>query len=241
MNEGPVSTRLGLPGNPCLAEDILVARDLMLTRLVGARLHIAHISSAGAVALVRRAREEGVQVTAEVTPHHLTLTDEQTLGYDTNTKMAPPLRSASDVEACRRALVEGVIDVIATDHAPHAVHEKEVEFTAAPPGILGFETAYAVVMDLVRKGELSPLELMRRMSTNARRVLDLPGGGGLAEGDPADVVVLDPNRSWRYDPAKGYSKSRNSPWANQELTGLVVATVVAGRLVYHCDRGVLQP
>lgn len=240
VNEGPVSTRLGLPGNPCLAEDILVARDLMLTKRTGARLHVAHISSAGAVELVRRAREEGLSVTAEVTPHHLTLTDEATLGYDTNTKMAPPLRSASDVAACRRALVEGVIDVIATDHAPHAVHEKEVEFTAAPPGILGFETAYAVVMDLVREGELSPLELMRRLSTNAHRVMSLPGGS-LAVGSPGDVVVLDPTRRWTYDPAKGYSKSRNSPWAGHELTGRVVATVVAGRLVFHCDRGVLLP
>jgi dihydroorotase len=240
VNEGQVSTRLGLPGNPCMAEDLLVARDLMLTRLTRARLHVAHISSAGAVALVRRAREEGLAVTAEVTPHHLTLTEEANLGYDTNTKMAPPLRSAADVEACRRALAEGVIDVIATDHAPHAVHEKEVEFTEAPPGILGFETAYAVVMDLVRKCELSPLELMRRMSTNAHRVMGIPGGS-LAPGSPGDVVVLDPERRWLYDPAKGHSKSRNSPWAGQELQGSVVATVVDGRLVYHGDRGVLLP
>ena len=240
VNEGPVSTRLGLPGNPCLAEDILVARDLMLTRLTGARLHVAHISSAGAVELVRRAREEGLSVTAEVTPHHLALTDEATLGYDTNTKMAPPLRSAADVAACRKALAEGVIDVIATDHAPHAVHEKEVEFTEAPPGVLGFETAYGVVMDLVRAEELTPLELVRRMSTNAVRIVDVPGGS-LAVGSPGDVVVLDPERRWTYDPAKGYSKSRNSPWAGQELTGRVVATVVDGGLVYHCDRGVLVP
>jgi len=240
VNEGPVSTRLGLPGNPCMAEDILVARDLMLVRMTGARLHVAHISSAGAIDLVRRAREEGLAVTAEVTPHHLTLTDESTLGYDTNTKMAPPLRSAADVEACRRALAEGVIDVIATDHAPHALHEKEVEFTAAPPGILGFETAYAVVMDLVRKEELSPLELVRRMSTNARRVVDV-GGGSLEVGSAADVAIVDPERTWIYDPAKGYSKSRNSPWAGKELTGKVIATVVGGRLVYHCDRGVLLP
>jgi len=240
VNEGPVSTRLGLPGNPCLAEDILVARDLMLTRLTGARLHVAHISSAGAVDLVRRARETGLSVTAEVTPHHLTLTDEASLGYDTNTKMAPPLRSAADVAACRKALAEGVIDVIATDHAPHAVHEKEVEFTAAPPGVLGFETAYGVVMDLVRENELTPLELVRRMSTNALRIVDIPGGS-LAVGSPGDVAVLDPERRWTYDPAKGYSKSRNSPWAGHELTGRVVATVVDGRLVYHCDRGVLVP
>jgi dihydroorotase len=240
VNEGPISTRLGLPGNPCLAEDVLVARDLMLTRLTGARLHVAHISSAGSVELVRRAREEGLQVTAEVTPHHLTLTDEWTLGYDTNTKMAPPLRSAADVAACRRGLVEGVIDVIATDHAPHAVHEKEVEFTAAPPGILGFETAFPVVMDLVRGGELSPLELMRRLSTNAQRVVDLPGGG-LSVGSAGDVVILDPERVWTYDPAKGYSKSRNSPWSGKELTGRVIATIVDGHLVYHSDRGVLLP
>jgi dihydroorotase len=240
VNEGPVSTRLGLPGNPCLAEDILVARDLMLAKLTGGRLHVAHISSRGAVELVRRAREDGLSVTAEVTPHHLTLTDEATLGYDTNTKMAPPLRSAEDVRACRAALVEGVIDVIATDHAPHALHEKEVEFTAAPPGILGFETAFPVVMDLVRTGELTPLELMRRMSTNARRIMKV-AGGSLAVGEPGDVVVLDPERRWIYDPAKGYSKSRNSPWTGQELVGRVIATVVDGRLVYHCDRGVLLP
>lgn len=240
VNEGPISTKLGLPGNPCLAEDILVARDLMLTKLTGARLHVAHISSAGAVDLVRRAREEGLSVTAEVTPHHLTLTDEATLGYDTNTKMAPPLRSRADVEACRKALVEGVIDVIATDHAPHAVHEKEVEFTAAPPGILGFETAYSVCMDLVRAGELAPLELIRRMSTSACEIMRIPGGS-LAVGLPGDVVILDPERRWTYDPAKGYSKSRNSPWAGHEFTGRVTATVVDGRLVYHSDRGVLVP
>jgi dihydroorotase len=240
VNEGPVSTRLGLPGNPCLAEDILVARDLMLAELTGAKLHVAHISSAGAVELVRRARESGLSVTAEVTPHHLALTDEATLGYDTNTKMAPPLRSQADVDACRKALAEGVIDVIATDHAPHAVHEKEVEFTEAPPGVLGFETAYGVVMDMVRSGELSPLELVRRLSTNARKVMKIPGGS-LAVGAPGDVVVLDPERRWTYDPAKGYSKSRNSPWTGQELIGRVIATVVDGRLVYHSDRGVLLP
>lgn len=240
VNEGPVSTKLGLPGNPCLAEDVLVARDLMLAGLTGARLHVAHVSSAGAVELIRRAREEGLSVTAEVTPHHLTLTDEATLGYDTNTKMAPPLRSRADVDACRRALAEGVIDVIATDHAPHALHEKEVEFVAAPPGVLGFETAYAVCMALVREDELAPLELIRRMSTTACEIMNIPGGS-LAVGQSGDVVVLDPERVWTYDPAKGYSKSRNSPWAGAELTGRVIATVVEGRLVYHSDRGVLVP
>jgi dihydroorotase len=238
VNEGSVSTRLGLPGNPAAAEEILVARDLMLARLTGARLHVAHVSTQGAIERIRRAREEGVQVTAEVTPHHLALTDEATLGYDTNTKMAPPLRSAADVAACRTALAEGLIDAIATDHAPHAVHEKEVEFTEAPPGILGLETAFAVVVELVREQRLSPLELIRRLSTNPVRILGC-GGGSLAVGEPGDLVVLDPQRRWTYDPAKGYSKSRNSPWSGQEFTGRVIATTVGGNLVYHADRGVL--
>jgi len=240
VNEGPVSTRLGLPGNPTAAEDLQVARDLMLAKLTGARLHVAHVSSAGAVALIRRARDEGVDVTAEVTPHHLSLTDEATSGYDTNTKMAPPLRGAVDVEACRAALADGTIDVIATDHAPHAVHEKEVDFVEAPCGILGLETAFPVVAELVREGRLSPLELIRRLSTGAVQILDIPGGN-LAEGSEADITIVDPERRWIYDAAKGYSKSRNSPWDGQEMLGRVVATLVAGRLIYHCDRGVLVP
>lgn len=240
VNEGPVSTRLGLPGNPAVAEAVHVARDLLLAQLTGAHLHIAHVSTAAAVDLIRRAREQGIHVTAEVTPHHLTLTDEATLGYDTNAKVAPPLRSAADVRACRKGLAEGVIDAIATDHAPHAVHEKDVEFTAAPSGLIGFETALAVVLDLVRSGELQPLELMRRMSANPARILRRPGGS-LAVGAPADIVVLDPQKEWLYDPAKGFSKSRNSPWAGQTLTGQVKATIVDGRLVYDVARGVLAP
>jgi dihydroorotase len=240
VNEGPISTRLGLPGNPAVAEVVHVARDIMLAEVTGAHLHVAHVSTAGAVRLIREARERGVHVTAEVTPHHLTLSDEATLGYDTNTKMAPPLRSAADVRACRAGVADGTLDAIATDHAPHAVHEKEVEFTQAPPGILGFETAFAVVLDLVRTGELTPLELIRRLATEPARILRLPFGT-LARGAPADVVVLDPERRWTYDPAKGWSKSRNSPWAGHALVGRAVATVVAGRLVYHVDRGVLAP
>ena len=240
VNEGPVSTRLGLPGNPAVAEAAHVARDLLLAQLTGAHLHIAHVSTALAVDLIRRAREQGIHVTAEVTPHHLTLTDEATLGYDTNAKVAPPLRSAADVRACRKGLVEGAIDAIATDHAPHAVHEKDVEFTAAPSGLIGLETALAVVLDLVRAGELEPLELMRRMSTNPARILRRPGGS-LGVGAPADVVVLDPEKEWLYDPAKGFSKSRNSPWAGHTLTGQVKITLVDGRLVYDVARGVLAP
>ncbi len=240
VNEGPVSTKLGLPGNPAAAEEVHVVRDLMLAELTGAHLHIAHVSTAGSVEAVRRARERGVNVTAEVTPHHLTLTDEAVLGYDTNTKVAPPLRSAADVAACRAGLADGTLDAIATDHAPHAQHEKEQEFTEAPSGMIGFETAAAVVLDLVRKEELTPLELMRRISANPARILGKPGGS-LAVGEPADVVVLDPDQRWTYDPAKGYSKSSNSPWAGEKLTGRVVATLVDGRLVYHVDRGVLVP
>jgi dihydroorotase len=240
VNEGPVSTRLGLPGNPAVAEAVHVARDLLLAQLTGAHLHIAHVSTAAAIDLIRRAKELGTHVTAEVTPHHLTLCDEAALGYDTNAKVAPPLRSAADMRACRRGLVEGVIDAIATDHAPHAVHEKDVEFTAAPSGMIGLETALAVVLDLVRSGELGPLELMRRMSANPARVLRRPGGS-LSVGAPADIVVLDPQKEWLYDPAKGFSKSRNSPWAGAKLTGQVKATIVDGRLVYDVARGVLAP
>jgi dihydroorotase len=240
VNEGPVSTRLGLPANPSVAETVLVARDLMLAELSGAHLHVAHVSTAGAVELIREARNRGLQVTAEATPHHLTLTDEATLGFDTNTKMAPPLRSAADVEACRKGLADGTIDAVATDHAPHAVHEKEVEFTEAPNGVLGLETALPVVLDLVRSEALTPLQLIRRMTANPARILGQEGGR-LDTGSPADVVVIDPERSWVYDPYKGYSKSRNSPWAGQTLQGRVVATLVAGRLVYDVDRGVLVP
>jgi dihydroorotase len=238
INEGPVATRLGLPGNPVAAEEIMIARDIRLTELTGAHLHIAHVSSGGSVDLIRRARERGLRVTAEVTPHHLTLTDEATTDFDTSTRVAPPLRSSEDVRALRAALSDGVIDVIATDHAPHATYEKEVEFTEAPPGMLGLETALAVCMDLVRDGSLTPVEFVRRLSTNPARLLRLPGGT-FEVGAAADVVLVDPDREWIYDPSQGFSKSRNSPWAGQSLTGKVTATVVDGRLVYHHERGVL--
>jgi dihydroorotase len=240
VNEGPVSTRLGLPGNPAAAEAIHVARDLVLAELTGAHLHVAHVSTAAAIDLIRTARERGVHVTAEVTPHHLTLTEEATLGYDTNTKMAPPLRAERDLRACRAALADGTVDAIATDHAPHAVHEKDVEFTAAPSGVIGLETAVPVTLELVRAGDLAPLEWVRRLSTNPARIAGRPGGS-LAVGAPADVAVIDPERRWRYDPAKGFSKSRNSPWAGREMVGRAIATLVAGRLVYDVERGMLVP
>ncbi|MCP4038992.1 MAG: dihydroorotase [bacterium] len=239
VNEGFVSTQLGLPANPSAAEEIRVARDIALARMTGARLHIAHVSTKRAVDYIRKAREEGLQVTGEASPHHLTLTENETLGFDTSTKMAPPLRSTEDVEACRKALVDGVLDAIATDHAPHAVYEKDVEFISAPCGILGFETAYPVVMDLVRNEELTALELMDRMSLGAVRILGVPGGS-LEIGAVADVVVLDPEAIWKYDPAHGYSKSRNSPWAGREMVGQVVYTLVGGHVVFDRERGVLE-
>lgn len=240
VNEGPVSTRLGLPGNPAVAEVVHVARDLLLAELTGAHLHVAHVSTAGAVALIRAARERGLHVTAEVTPHHLALTDEETLGYDTSTKMAPPLRSQGDVEACRAGLADGTIDAIATDHAPHAVHEKDVEFTAAPCGVIGLETAVPVTLDLVRTGVLDPLGWVRRLSTAPARIVGRPGGS-LAIGAPADLVLVDPERRWVYDPAKGYSKSRNSPWAGREMVGRALTTIVGGAPVYDVERGVIAP
>ncbi len=239
VHEGAVATRLGLPGNPAMAEEIMVARDVRLAQWTGAHLHIAHVSTAGAVETIRRAREAGVRVTAEVTPHHLTLTDAATMGFDTSTRVAPPLRSQMHVDALRRGLAEGVIDAIATDHAPHATYEKEVEFSEAPPGMIGLETAVAVCLQLVREGILSPLELVRRLSTNPARVLALEAGS-LAVGSAADVTLIDPDRVWTYDPGRGYSKSRNTPWADHEFTGRVLATLVAGRLVYHLERGVIH-
>ena len=238
VNEGRMSTRLGLPGNPVEAEEIHVARDIRLARLTGARLHVGHVSSGGSVASIRQAKEEGLSVTAEVTPHHLSLTEEATEGYDTSTKMAPPLRTQADVETLRRALAEGVIDCVATDHAPHATYEKDVEYTAAPCGILGLETAFGVVNDMVRQGEISPLELMRRMSTTPASIFALEGGS-VSPGSVADLVLLDPEAVWIYDPTEGFSKSRNSPWGGSEFTGQVFATFVAGRLVYQAGRGVL--
>ncbi len=238
VHEGAVATRLGLPGNPAAAEEIMIARDLRLAALTGAHLHIAHVSSGGSVELIRRARDQGLRVTAEVSPHHLFLTDETTRGFDTSTRVAPPLRSEADTEALQQALAEGVIDVIATDHAPHAVYEKEVEFTLAPPGMIGLETAVAVTLELVHREILTPLELIRRLSTSAARILRLEGGS-LADSALADVTLIDPERVWTYDPSEGFSRSRNSPWAGHSFRGRVTATVVGGRLVYHHEKGAL--
>jgi dihydroorotase len=232
MHEGLVSTRLGLKGIPAAAEEIMVARDLLLAELTGGRLHLCHMSTRGSVELIRRAKELGLHVTAEVTPHHLTLTDRACERYDTHAKMNPPLREAADVAALRAALKEGVIDCIASDHAPHAYDAKEAAFDDAPFGIVGLETAFGVAYtELVQSGALTLPELIERMSTIPARAFRLPGGT-LLPGATADVAVLDVATSWTVDPARFYSKSRNSSFAGRTLSGRAVLTLVGGKIVH---------
>jgi dihydroorotase len=231
MNEGVVSTEMGLPGAPATAEDVMVARDILLAELTGAHVHIAHLSTAGAVRLVRDGKARGVRVTAEVTPHHLLLTEEAVRTFDPNTKMAPPLRTKRDTEALTEALADGTIDCIATDHAPHALAEKEGEFDHAAFGVVGLETAVAVLLDrLVRPGLLPLATLVSRLSRDPARLLGLPGGS-LTPGAPADVTILDPEAQWTIDPARFRSKSRNTPFAGFTLTGGPWMTIVGGTVV----------
>ncbi len=231
MNEGVVSTEIGLPGAPAAAEDVMVARDILLAELTGAHVHIAHVSTAGAVRLVRDGKARGVRVTAEATPHHLVLTEEAVRTYDPNTKMAPPLRSKRDVEALCEGLADGTIDCVATDHAPHALSEKEGEFDLAAFGIVGLETAVALLLDrLVRPGLLPLPTLVSRLSRDPARLLNLPGGS-LAPGAPADVTILDPERELTVDPAQFRSKSRNTPFGGFALTGGPWLTIVGGKVV----------
>jgi dihydroorotase len=228
MNEGFVSTELGLSGQPGAAEDVMVARDIILAELTGAHLHIAHISTAGAVRLVREARARGVRVTAEVTPHHLVLTDEAVRSYDPNCKMAPPLRTKRDVEACLEGLIDGTIECVATDHAPHATSEKEGEFAEAAHGIVGLETAVPILLDrLVRPGVVDLPTLVARLSSGPARLLNLPGGS-LAPGAAADVTILDLERAFTVDPAAFQSRSRNTPFAGFTGTGAPWMTLVGG-------------
>ncbi|MGH7606176.1 MAG: dihydroorotase, partial [Gemmatimonadales bacterium] len=238
MHEGLVATRLGLKGIPSAAEAIMVARDCLLAELTGGHVHLCHMSTRHSVALIREAKDRGIRVTAEVTPHHLTLTDHACEGYDTHAKMNPPLREAADVAALRGALKEGVIDCIASDHAPHAYDEKEAAFDDAPFGIVGLETAFAIAhTELVRGGVLTLPELIVRMSTAPARAFGLPGGT-LAAGAPADVTVLDPEAQWTVDPATFHSKSRNTPFAGRALWGRAVLTLVAGVPVHDAERAV---
>lgn len=236
MHEGAVSNRLGLPGQPAAAESVAVARDLELLRLTGGRLHLAHLSTARAVDLVRRAREDGLAVTSEATPHHLALTDELVAGfegggpYDTSTKVNPPLRTAEDVEAVGQALADGVLDAIATDHAPHTVVAKSCEYEDAAFGISGLETALGLCLRLVENGTLDLPRLVERLTAGPARAFGLPFQG-LAAGAPADVVVFDPAEAWTVDPAAFRSKGRNTPLAGWTLRGKVKLTLVDGEIV----------
>jgi dihydroorotase len=232
MHEGHISTRLGLTGWPRAAEDVIVARDLILTELTGARYHVAHVSSLGAVRLLREAKSRGLAVSAEVTPHHLTLSHEALLGFDTACKVNPPLREPEDIEALRQALKDGTIDCIATDHAPHSSLEKDCEFAAASPGMIGLEPAVPVLLDLVRDGLLTPLRLADVLSTQPARVGKLPGGT-LREGQEADVAVIDPDRRWTIHASSLRSRSSNTPFLHKEVRGKCVLTLVAGQVVYE--------
>jgi dihydroorotase len=236
MNEGLVSARLGLRGIPAEAEEIMAIRDMLLARLTGGHIHLCHMSTRGSVQLIRWGKDQHINVTAEVCPHHLSLTEEAVGKYDTHAKMNPPLRMAADVEALRDAVRDGTIDVIATDHAPHHYDEKEREFADAPNGIVGFETALAVNITWLVKPKIIDLGvLVERMSCAPARVFHLPGGT-LRKGSPADVTVFDPAAEWKVDAAKFRTKGRNTPYNGMTLTGRVHYTVVHGRVVHRTPR-----
>jgi dihydroorotase len=232
MNEGIVSTRLGLRGWPHAAEDIIVARNIIISQYSGAHIHMQHISSAHSVELMRRAKKDGINVTAEATPHHIALTEESLGTYDTHFKMNPPLRTEKDRQAIIAGLRDGSLDCIGTDHAPHTPDEKDREFDYAPNGILGLETALPVCLDvLVRQNKFKLPFLIDLMTRRAAEVLKLPAGT-LTEGANADVCLFDPEETWTYEAAQGFSKSRNSPWSGQIMTCRVKTTIVGGKIVY---------
>lgn len=232
MNESVVSTRLGIPGSPAIAEDVMIARDIMLAELTGAHLHVGHVSTKGGVRLVKEAKARGLQVTCEVTPHHFTLSDEDILGYHSSFKMCPPLRRPDDVKALQQALKEGVIDAIATDHAPHGTIDKEIEFDKAAFGVIGFETALPLSLELVRKKILTLNQMISLLSTSPAKVFSLPGGT-LKNGSLGDVVIFDPEKKWIYKKEDVVSKSKNSPFLDRELQGKVFYTVVGGKIRYQ--------
>jgi dihydroorotase len=230
MHEGEVSAMLGLAGWPAAAEEMVAARDLLLAELTGGRLHLCHLSTGGAVALVRAAKARGVRVTAEATPHHFTLTDDAVRSYDPVFKVNPPLREKADVEAVRQGLADGTIDAVATDHAPHAREDKEVEWQAAPPGMLGLETALGLALtELVAPGYLELPAAVERLTAGPARCRRLPGHGGpVTPGSPANLTVFDPAARWTVDRAELASRARNTPFHGRELTGRVVHTLLRG-------------
>ncbi len=232
MNEGLISTELGLPGIPAAAEDVMVARNLSLSELTGARLHLAHISTAGSVRMVCEAKARGIKVTAEACPHHFTLTEDVVRGYNTLAKMNPPLRTGEDVQAIKEGLRDGTIDVIATDHAPHATQEKQQDFTEAPFGIVGLETALSLTLALVDEGVLTLEQAVDKLATAPAVAFGLKKGT-LAVGADADVAIVDPQEQWQVDPSKFKSKSRNTPFAGWKVKGRVRTTIVGGRVVFE--------
>lgn len=263
MHEGRISLLLGLKGMPALAEDLDVVRDILLARETGAHVHIAHVSTKGAIEMIRRAKNEGIRITCEVAPHHFTLTDKAVAGlepqnaapekenwsqratqapanarssaYDTNTKMAPPLRSEEHLEAVIEGIKDGTIDAVATDHAPHHRDEKALEFDRAPFGITGLETAVGLAFEqLVHTGVIGLGRLVELFSANPARIFKLDGRGSLAVGSMADITIIDPDAKWTYSNAESRSKSRNSPFDGRKFTGRAVATIIKGRIV-HCE------
>ncbi|MDX6271702.1 MAG: dihydroorotase [Acidobacteriota bacterium] len=234
MHEGNWSLRLGLRGHPALAEEMDALRDIALAELTGARVHLAHVSTRGALAAVRRAKERGLRVTCEVTPHHFTLEDDAVRDYDTNTKMCPPLRSHEHVEAILEALADGTIDAIATDHAPHHADEKALEYDQAPFGITGLETAVGLAFErLIHAGVVGLERLVQLCSVNPAKIFSLADRGTLRVGAHADVTILDPEHVWTFTTSASQSKSRNTPFDNWTMRGAAVATIVAGRVVYR--------
>ena len=231
MNEGLVSTELGMPGIPDASEEVMVARNLALADLTGVHVHLAHLSTARSVELVRHAKAQGLPVSAEVCPHHFSISEEAVRGYQSNAKMNPPLRTNEDMLALKQGLVDGTIDVIATDHAPHAVQEKQLEFDSAPFGIVGFETALPLTLQLVHDGVLSLEQALDKLTRAPAQLFHLPVGS-LSPGSLADVVIFAPEEEWVVDPEQFQSKSRNTPFGGVSVKGKVKMTLVDGRLVY---------
>lgn len=231
MNEGFVSTTLGLRGIPKAAEEVMVARDIALSELTGSRLHIAHISTAGSVELVRAAKKRGVKVTCETCPHYFTLTEENVIGYNTNAKVNPPLRTAEDIKAIKAGLKDGTIDIIASDHAPHASHEKEIEFDYASFGMIGLETSLTLILNLVTEGILTIGSAASMITINPARLLKI-NKGALKDGSDADVTIIDPDKEWVVDVNNLKSKSKNTPYAGWKMKGKAILTIVGGRIVH---------
>lgn len=233
MNEGVIATRLGLSGIPNAAEAVMVQRDLLLSELTGTPVHIAHVSTRESVEAIRAAKSKGIPVTAETAPHYFTLTDEAVLGYDTHAKMNPPLRTHADRDAIRSGLADGTIDAVATDHAPHTVLEKELEFDAAANGIIGLETSLALGLKLAGENIVSLDRLIEAMSTRPAQILGL--SRSIAAGEAAHLTIIDPARTWVYEAAKGKSRSKNTPFDGWKFTGQAVYTIVGGRIVYKAE------